>query len=312
MKTPVLFVTFARPDYARQTFNAIKKAKPEKLYFYSNKARKDSSVEIQRNEQIRGFINEIDWNCDLKTYFRDEYVDIYTSLWGAFDWVFENEEQAIILEEDCVPSIAFFDFCDQLLLKFKNDRRIWVISGNNFLEGYNPNNYDYFFSYFTFMYGWASWRDRWKNIIRGELPYEQIKEYRLYEQLYANKKAAKITLNFVRKIVNTPAWDHRFQVTIRCNGGFGIIPKINLVSNIGLFGEHNVGKESIFHNRSLVVLNKYEIVNHPPFVVPDFNYNKKWYKAYLFKRRNLIYRFVNKLSSRIRKCHHNFREQLEF
>ncbi len=290
MKTPVLFVTFARPDYARQTFNAIKKAKPEKLYFYSNKARKDNSVEIQRNEQIRGFINEIDWNCNLKTYFRDEYVDIYTSLWSALDWVFENEEQAIILEEDCVPSIAFFDFCNQLLPAFKNDPRIWLISGNNFNDSYNPNGYDYFFSYFPYMYGWASWRDRWHKVIREPLPYEKIKEYRLFEQIYADRVAAKTALKFAKKIVNTPAWDHRFTISMKCNGGFGIIPRINLVSNIGLSGEHNQGKKSIFHAKVLPDFGEYIISKTPPFIVPDYGYSRHWYDSYHRKKTKLLSR----------------------
>jgi hypothetical protein len=92
----------------RQGKDQIKKAKPKKLYFYSNKARVDRPDEVRNNEEIRSWVKEIDWDCELHTFFREEYVDVYTSVQGAMDWVFENEEQAIVLEDDCVPSVAFF------------------------------------------------------------------------------------------------------------------------------------------------------------------------------------------------------------
>jgi len=296
VNTPVLFITFARPEYARKTFNAIKKAKPSILYFYSDKGREDVPDEIERNDQVRAMVDEIDWDCDLKTFFRETHAgSIDDSLWGAYDWIFENEEQAILLEEDCVPSIAFFDFCDQLLPRYKDDKRIWVISGNNFIEGYNPNNYDYFFSYFPYMWGWASWRNRWQKIIRDPLPYEKIKEYRLFDQIYVDPVAAKQALLFTRKIVNTPCWDYRFTISMKCNGGFGIIPRVNLVSNIGVTGEHNRGNQSIFHGGNLPDFEKYSINSHPPFIVPDFGYSKKWYDSYYLRRKRLFYRIKRRI-----------------
>ena len=104
VETPVLFVTFVRPDYARQTWEGIKATKPKTLYFYSNKGRAEKEGEVERNNEIRSYINEIDWDCDLHIFFREECVNVYDSLRGAIDWLFDNEERGIILEEDCVPS----------------------------------------------------------------------------------------------------------------------------------------------------------------------------------------------------------------
>jgi hypothetical protein len=296
VETAVLLVTFARPEYARKTFDAIRNAKPKKLYFYSDKARKDKPGEIERNNQIRAYVDEIDWDCQLKVFFRDEHSGgIDASLWSAYDWVFKNEEHAIILEEDCVPSLAFFDFCDQLLPKYKLDQRIWVISGNNFIEGYNPNGYDFFYSSFPYMYGWASWSDRWNKVIRGELPYEKIKEYRLFDQIYGDRRAAKQALNFTGKIINTPCWDYRFTISMKCHGGFGIVPKVNLVSNIGIFGEHNSGNGSIFHARKLPAFEKYQISHTPPFIVPDFGYSKYWFDSYYLKKTKSLFKIKNRL-----------------
>jgi hypothetical protein len=298
---PVLFISFARLEYARPTFDAIKLVKPAKLYFYSNKARPDRPDELLQNDNIRDFTKEINWECDLHTFFRDEYVDIYTSLWSAIDWIFKYEESAIILEEDCVASMAFFDFCEQLLPIFKEDQRIWVISGNNFIENYNPNSYDYFFSYFPFLYGWASWRNRWQKVIRDRLPIEKIKEYQLYNQIYVRSKAARKALKFTEKIVNTQAWDYRFTISMKCQGGFGILPKVNLVSNIGLLGEHNKGEENTFYKRNLPIFSKYEINNPPPFIVPDYGYSEHWYNSYYLKKSSLPYKMKCRLLHLFRK-----------
>lgn len=107
VETPVLYITFARPEYASQSFAAIKAAKPKKLYFYSNKARDDKPDEVKRNLEIRSYISQINWECEVITWFREEYVDVYTSLWGAIDWLFDNEERGIVIEEDCKASRAF-------------------------------------------------------------------------------------------------------------------------------------------------------------------------------------------------------------
>ena len=291
---PVLFITFARPDYARQTFDAIKRAKPQKLYFYSNKARTDHEDEVKRNEKVRSFIKEIDWECKLELFFRDEYVDMFTSIWGAIDWIFENEEQAMILEEDCVPSVAFFHFCDQLLTEYKHDQRIWLLSGNNIVSNYNQNNYDYIYSYFPYLYGWASWRDRWKKIFKDKLPYEEIVNYKLLNHIYFSKKYAKQALSRIKEIINTPAWDYRFQLAMKCNGGLGIIPKENLVTNIGLFGENSKGKANMLLHNPLSNKNIYNISKKPPFVVVDYDYNLFFLKHY-YRKKNIFFRIIKRL-----------------
>ena len=302
---PTLFVTFARPEYAQQTFNAIRKAKPRKLYFYSNKARNDSPDEVDRNNHVRALVNEIDWDCELKTFFRDEYVDMFTSIWSAIDWVFDNEEQAIILEEDCVPSVAFFDFCEQLLHKFKSDQRIWVVSGNNFIEGYNPNGYDYFFSPFAYQYGWASWRSRWNQINRNGFSVNDIIRYKLYRQILCTGKGENYAKKWLIQhqdsdgVFRTKAWDIAFQLSMRCNGSFGVVPKVNLVSNIGTHGVNNSGNINNIHNRVLPEGEKYIIKTTPPFIVSDFSYTNRFFEKITLYKTPFLIRVLKYMKKRI-------------
>ena len=300
---PVLFITFARPEYAKKTFEGIRAAKPQKLYFYSNKARNDFADEIERNEQVRNLINEVDWECDLKIFLRDKHVNIYDSLWGALDWIFENENHAIVLEEDCVPSLAFFDFCSQLLPKYEKDTRIWVISGNNFIEGYNPHNYDYFFSPFAYQYGWASWKDRWQRLNRSGFDVNKIIEYDLYRQIYGSRKGANHAYKWLKRqcdekgIFNSEAWDYTFQMTMRCNGGFGVVPSINLVSNIGTIGAHTKGYQNRIHNRQLPSSAAYKIRNHPPFVVSDYHFTNKFFHTITNRKTSFLKRLLLYIST---------------
>jgi len=298
VETPVLIATFARPEYARKTFDAIKKAKPKKLYFYSNKAREDNPEEIKRNKEVRALVKEIDWDCELKTWFRDEYVDVFTSLWGAYDWVFDNEEQAIILEEDCVASLAFFDFCDQLLPKYKDDLRVWLISGNNFIEGYNPSGYDYIFSKFPYLYGWASWSSRWNSIYRNGFPKKEVLNNGIINYIYPSNKYRKISKEIFKRNIDawTNIWDYSFTWTMKLNHGFGIIPIKNLVKNIGIDGFHNKQENKLYHNRKLYTKQKYNIIKTPPYIAPDYRYDMRFLKIiYKSPVKNRLKRIIKKI-----------------
>lgn len=164
--TPVLYVTFYRYEYARQSFDAIKKAKPRKLYFYSNAARPDKQEEVEGNKKIRQFVNEIDWECELHTYFRDTYVDMVESHEGAYGWVFKTEKQLIELDEDCVASVAFFDYCEKMLNHYAEEKRIWMVSGDNFTPEFYMSSCNIAFSKYGHTYGFGLWKDRWEKFPR--------------------------------------------------------------------------------------------------------------------------------------------------
>lgn len=241
VNTPVLYITFARPEYASQSFAAIKKAQPKKLYFYSNKARNDRLDEVKRNEEVRSYVKQIDWDCEVVTWFRDEYVDIYTSLWGAMDWLFDNEEQGIVLEEDCVASLPFFDYCDNMLRLYKDDKRVSIISGNNRTPQYNPKNVNHFITCHVDIYGWASWQDRWKVLDREMKDWPKYKHH--MHQYYGNWLTAIWTRFWWQRMYKRLdfffPWDSIFSYNRVKNRSYGLIPVGNLVADIGTVGVHH-------------------------------------------------------------------------
>lgn len=301
VKTPVLFETFVRDDYARQVFDVIKKAQPQKLYFYSNKGRNRDN-EIELNNNIRSWTNEIDWDCELHTFFRNECVDVYTSLKGAVDWVFETEDCVIVLEDDVVPSLAFFDFCDQMIEKFKNDRRVWHVSGDNF-GNYNPSGYDYIFSRYHWMYGWATWKDRWECVPWENPQIEKFVKSRIYRQLYKTKRQAKYQeeeiLGLCDFLSRTKCWDYLFGLAADQNNSCGVFPKQHLITNIGLSGTHHKKSIKTFvNNETSYKGNRYIIEKEPPFVFADIEYDYLCFKMRFTLRnriRLLIRNFILKI-----------------
>lgn len=300
VETPVLFVTFVRPDYARQTWEGIKATKPKTLYFYSNKGRAEKEGEVERNNEIRSYINEIDWDCDLHIFFREECVNVYDSLRGAIDWLFDNEERGIILEEDCVPTKAFFSFVDQMIEKFKEDKRVWCISGDNIIKQ-NPSGYDYMFSHLHAMYGWASWRDRWRMVNWDHLYIKETIDEHIYYRLFKTKEQAKAKekalSNIEDMLYRTKCWDYIFGLCMDQYHALTVQPKEHLVKNIGVTGQHHTkAKVSQYNCEPNPSAEEYVIAKEPPFVFADFEHDYLTY-CQLLRKPSFFKRVKNRLSS---------------
>ena len=126
---PILFVIFNRFDTAKQVFERIKEVQPSKLYIAADGPRENKVGESEKCQQVRDLVKLIDWNCEVKTLFRDKNLGCAKAVSGAISWLFENEEMGIILEDDCLPHLDFFPYCKELLEKYKDDVREQIKEG---------------------------------------------------------------------------------------------------------------------------------------------------------------------------------------
>ena len=270
-------------------------------------ARDGNNIELKNNNEIKEYVKEVDWDCELKTWFRDKNIGAYESVMNAIDWFFENEEFGVILEEDCLPSLAFFDFCHQLLKKYMNDSRIWFISGSNYLNNYNPNGYDYCIVSAAYQWGWATWKNRWMKIERNGFNIKEMLSYKLNHQFYADKRIANYEDRKYKALQDKNgwwkpiSWDYIFQLSMRINGGLAIIPTTNLVSNIGIIGLHNAKSNSRVHNVPVLKISSYKIENHPTYIVSDLKVVKRFYieivnikrvKTYLSHLKHIMKKYI--------------------
>jgi len=186
LKTPVLLIAFNRPDNTEKVFNRIRQAKPEKLYIAVDAARKDKKGEIEIVNEVIEIVKNVDWPCNVRYRFNESNLGAEITVSSAISWVFEEEDYAIILEDDIIAPISFFEFMQEMLIKYKDEEIIGTVSGNNFTPIETENNEDYFFAKYGHSWGWGTWKRAWKDFdLNIEIPDEHLK------------------LSFFKKITNT-------------------------------------------------------------------------------------------------------------
>ena len=297
--TPILFLIFNRPDVTAQVFAEIRKQKPKYLFIAADGARTEKQGELEKCEQTQKLVLEaIDWDCELKTLFRETNLGCGKAVSEAITWFFNNVEQGIILEDDCLPNESFFMYCAELLDKYHGDEKIMSISGSNLLgRPWNKNGYSYFYG-LGGIWGWATWKRAW-----------QLYDYRMNEWTDLNtKKNIKKALqtedwfNFYSIMFdetyngNIDTWDAQWLYTILKKGGFSINPSVNLVKNIGFGADATHTHDS---NNSIQKLEAYPInfpLKHVKGKKIDVQYLKLMYKSINSQRQrpsHLLSKIIN-------------------
>ena len=161
--TPILFMIFNRPDTTARVFERIRGIKPSRLFVSADGPRLQKPDEAEQCIQARAVIQKIDWECEVKTKFSDKNQGCKMGVNSAINWFFEHVDEGIILEDDCLPDISFFPFCQTLLELYRNDERIMHIGGSNFQDGKLRDDGSYFFSGINHIWGWATWKRAWKQ-----------------------------------------------------------------------------------------------------------------------------------------------------
>lgn len=292
LKTAVLFLTFNRLDTTKQVFEAIRRAKPPRLYVAADGPRESKQGEAEKVKSVREYVmNNIDWDCDVKTLFRDKNLGCKLAVSSAITWFFENEEMGIILEDDCLPSQSFFWFCEELLERYKDDKRIAHIGGCNFQKGIKRGDADYYFSIYNHVWGWASWANRWKEY---DVDLKDFNDDSFLHIIHQNHSAKKYWQKIFKAMKNQEidTWDYQWTFTLWKNNWLAITPNLNLISNIGFgdYATHTKG-ENEFANMKTYEL---KLTKHPLAVVQNKEADEFTNKNH-FMPKPLMVRALNKL-----------------
>jgi hypothetical protein len=295
---PVLLIVFNRPDTTCVVFEAIRKSQPKKLYIALDAPRL-GNLEDERNcILVKEIVEQIDWDCEKHYRFSDFNQGCGPGPYNAISWAFENEDRLVILEDDCVPAQPFFTYCNELLERFKNDNRIWLISGNQYNEEAVKTNHSYFFTRYGHSWGWATWKRCWKEMDITLSKYPLIIEQDLYKSAFRTKKEASFFKKRIDKIyhndeLKSHIWDFQFGFSISSNGGLCIVPRKNLVKNIGYLGTHSEIRNE-FHDR--LADETFKIISHPDFVLCDIDYDAYHFKHHWNKRSSILKRIIRKIN----------------
>ena len=232
---PILLIGFNRPDFIKAHIERLRSFRPSKIYFAIDGPRQDCPEDVEKVAHVRSLSREINWPCTIKTRFSDVNRGCKYGPAEAISWFFSNEEQGIILEDDCNPCGAFFPFASELLVRYKDDSRVGAICGSNAFSLQTDNAASYHFSKRLFIWGWASWRRVWKD-------YDV--ELTGYRERIPQLAAGYSRTRYIRRLLTSGAiaacdgrlqtWDMQLCVLFADKGYLSVIPKVQLVANIGM------------------------------------------------------------------------------
>jgi hypothetical protein len=234
---PILFIVFNRPTVTKIVFEAIREAKPKKLYVFADAPRETKSGEIELNNEVKHIATNIDWECELFTNFSQRNLGCRYGPLTAINWFFENETEGIILEDDCLPDQSFFRFAGELLAYYREEEKVMVISGDYFHGNTLQNQYSYYFSNYMHSWGWASWRRAWKKNDPDISLWPSLKSTDFLEKLgNGHKDFVKYWSKTFDKAITEKGgdyWDYQWLFSCWAAGGVTVLPAVNLVKNIG-------------------------------------------------------------------------------
>lgn len=285
--TPIVLIIFNRPAVTQQVFDEIRKVSPRKLLVIADGPRIGREDDVGKCIAARNIIEQVDWECEVLKNYTDVNFGCKQRVASGLDWVFSMVEEAIILEDDCLPHPTFFSFCQQLLEHYRDDKRIMTISGNNFQYGQQRTTDSYYFSRYAHVWGWATWRRAWECYDVDMKLWPEVREGRWIFDILGSMRAdvkngrchfdvmgSMRSIEYWYKIFDytyankIDTWDYQLLFASWLQNGLHILPNFNLVSNIG-FGAEATHTKVPGKCANLPVEAVSFPLQHPPFMIRD-------------------------------------------
>ncbi len=236
METPVVFIVFSRPEVTAQVFARIRSARPARLHVICDGPRPHKPDDAAKVAAVRAIIDRgVDWPCHLVRDYSEHNLGCRDRIATGLNRVFEQVEEAIILEDDCLPDPSFFGFCGELLARYRHDERVLHIGGTNLAAGHIRTSDSYWFTHHAWIWGWATWRRAWR---RYDFTMRTWDERRAaLHASFASPWERQYWLSTWEPVRRDPVaantWGFPWMYTVRALGGLSILPTRNLVENLG-------------------------------------------------------------------------------
>ena len=270
LTTPVVFIIFSRKDTTQAVFDIIREMKPPKLLVIGDGPRPNKPGEAEKVAETRAIIQQVDWECEVHTNFSDVNLGCRKRISGGLDWAFSIVDEAIILEDDCIATKSFFQYCQELLEKYRNDTRIMLISGDNKSFSKEELDTSYYFTRQVQIWGWATWKRAWEKMDINMTDWPEIDKKGFMNQYSPNKAFNFYWCQLFRLLYEhrIDSWAGPWVYSVWKESGLSIAPKYNLISNIG-FGQEatHTNDKSVFDSMGTKDL-EFPLV-HPEYVMAD-------------------------------------------
>lgn len=301
---PIVLFLFRRSSTLHKIIARLRTIRPEKIYLLADGPRNEK--EMLETDKVREMAEKlIDWECELVKHYSDSNIGVIENIGGGAKWVFEREDMAIFIEDDNLPEITFFDYCKELLEKYKDNDKILWICGTNYLGTYK-SQYSYMFTQHLLPCGWASWSNKFMKMYDIYLETLQIpnklkcfeKTYHCKELLKQQEYSIKRTRYLIENDLAKASWDYQMLFSLRSNNMFGISPVVNQITNIGLDEYSTHGNTKTITNK---LTNRFCNISsakldfplkHPPKVEIDDVYENAIGDIILMPIKDRIYRSI--------------------
>lgn len=293
LDTPVVFSIFNRPAHTRTVFDIIAAARPKKLFIIADGPRPGHPTDAERCRLARAAVEKVTWPCDVRMDAADANMGCRDRMLSGSDWVFGQVEEAIFLEDDTVPHPDFFRFCEELLRRYRDDRRVMSITGLC-LRPLSVSAYSYGFSTLACGWGRACWRRSWEAFDPTMSLWPEVRDNGLLSQVFPDRAQAAYWHQIMESTYRGrfDSWGYPFILSCWLLGGLTAMPGRNLVRNIG-FGADST------HTKLGGGLDKLALegidfpLRHPPIVTRDYAYDEYAFRRFI-RRKSLPSRLVNK------------------
>jgi len=313
---PVVLFVFKRLETVKMIVEQIKKVQPSVIYLFSDAARPSVENEIEKVKIVREYVQKaVDWECKKKFYFADINKGCDKNIRDGLDRVFKEEPFAIIFEDDAVPELCFFSYCEDLLNKYKDNKKIQYIAGFNGIGNRPVVKYDYTFGKTVPMSGaFATWADRWNECDFEMRDWPTNKKNHKFDDVFFSKEMRRIYTMEFDKVYSrkTTSWDFIFEHDMLNKDRMVIAPKGNFATSYGYVeGAFHPQKEyatkKLIGMMTSVTKSVSFPLSHPPIIERDTNYDRERQKQSLGVRGGFVYRHVYEIYIVIKDwCYEHF------
>lgn len=309
---PVALIFFNRPEPLKQVFDAIREAKPTKLFLIQDGARESRPNDDINIEKCKDIVADIDWECEVHRNYSEVNLGCGMRIYSGISWCFEHVDRLCIIEDDCKPTLDYFKFCSELLEMYKDDQRVDMISGMNNLETYDITPYSYIFAQTGSIWGWATWKRAWDTIDYDLNFMEDEDAIRLIRNLIQPRRLAKDLIKIGWKKYESlksgnklTSWSYQRGINAYLHHGLTIIPHKNLITNIGLTEDSVHAVNSIKKiPKALQKIFFMETFNldfplkHPKYIIQDVDFDRKINKM---MNPNIFVKSLRRIESYLRR-----------
>jgi hypothetical protein len=286
--TPVVLIIFKRPDLTARVLAAIAQVRPRRLLVVADGPRVGRPDDVEACAAARAVIDRVDWDCEVLRNYSDVNLGCGRRPATGISWALERFDEAIILEDDCVPHPTFFPFCEELLARYRNDERVMHIAGSTYRQQPIPTAYSYVFSQFNSAWGWATWRRAWRHFDASVKLWPRLRNTSWLKDLFEDERAVRYWYrNFETAHAregNVSYWDHQWGFACWARNGLSVAPKVNLVSNIGCGpdGTHTLYTDDPIGNVPAHAMT-FPLV-HPPSVIQSREWDRNFLREIILPR----------------------------